>query len=238
MPLIGENRQSFFSASYSENECQSRYVIIHPTNPLKKYTAPALTLPVSNFPATSLISTTLEIESLSKDEAKETNSSMSGRRVKWFAKGEAYWLFRSGGGWLPIQMPKQLPQIFQSHQFRVTVGKWRSQVVVVKDENAGKFLDRLFEIGHGARKSGVQFIGWHIMSALADAHGNAFFRTSGIRDADETQNHGVTPLCRIFQKRQLVAHGIGKHRLENEALSLINKFLPQFCGDFGCLISI
>jgi integrase len=115
---------------------------------------------------------------------------------------------------------------------------WRSQVVVVKDEDAGKFLNRLFEIAHGARKPGVQFIDWHIMSALTDSHGNACFRTVGIGEANETQNHGVTLLCSIFQKRQFVAHGIGKHRLEYETLSLTDKFLPQFGGNFSRLISI
>jgi hypothetical protein len=36
--------------------------IIHATDSLKKYTAPALTLPYSNFPATPAIPTALEIE--------------------------------------------------------------------------------------------------------------------------------------------------------------------------------
>ncbi len=114
----------------------------------------------------------------------------------------------------------------------------RLQVVVVKDENAGKFLDRLFEVGHGARKPRSQFVGWHIMSALTDAYGNALFGTVGISYADEAQHHGAALLGNLFQKSQLVTHGIGKHRLENKTFPLAHKFLPQFGGDFSRLISV
>ena len=53
--------------------------------------------------------------------------------------------------------------------------EWRWQVVVVKNENAGKLPDGLFEIAHGARKPRGQFVARHIMSTLADAHGDPFF---------------------------------------------------------------
>src|ERR1035437_7219280 len=116
--------------------------------------------------------------------------------------------------------------------------EWRSQIVVVKDENARKLSHRLFEIGHGARKPGSQFFGRHIVSALADAHGNAFFGTVGIGYANEAHHCSVTLLRRLFQKRQLVTHRIGKYRLENKTFLLAHKFLPQFGSDFSCLVSI
>ena len=113
-----------------------------------------------------------------------------------------------------------------------------SQIVVVKDENAGKFPDRLFEIGHGARKTGGQFCGRHIVSPLGDTHGNAFFGAVGIGYGNEAQHHGITFLGCPFQKSQLVTHRIGKHRLENKTLAQINKFLPQFRGDLRRLIRV
>ena len=52
--------------------CQSRYGIIHATDSLKKYPAPAFTLPCSNFPATPAIPTALEIEPAYSVEAADT----------------------------------------------------------------------------------------------------------------------------------------------------------------------
>lgn len=116
--------------------------------------------------------------------------------------------------------------------------EWRSQIVVVKDENAGKLANRLCEIGHGAWKPGGQFVGRHIVSTLGDAHGDAFFGTAGICYANETHHHRVPLLSSLFQESQFVTHRIGKYRLENKTLPLAHKFLPQFGSDFSRLISI
>jgi hypothetical protein len=43
---------------------------IHATNPIKKYTPPALTFSFSHFPATSYISAALEIKSAGSSETQ------------------------------------------------------------------------------------------------------------------------------------------------------------------------
>ncbi len=76
------------------------------------------------------------------------------------------------------------------------------------------------------------------MSALRNTHGHPFLRATSVGQADKTQNNGITPSGRLFQKSQLVTRWIRKDGLENKTLALIHQFLSQRCGNFRCLIII
>ena len=111
--------------------------------------------------------------------------------------------------------------------------KRAGQIIVVKDDDAGKFLDGLPEIGGGARKPGGQFVGRHIVSALADPHGHAFLGAVDAGNADEAEHHGITAPGSVLQKGEFFSRGIRKHGLENKALALADQFLPQRRRDLG-----
>jgi len=66
--------------------------------------------------------------------------------------------------------------------------------------NGGKLPDGLFEIGQGAGKAGGQLASRHVVVTLADTHGDAFFGTTGISQANEAHDRSVTLLSRQLQK--------------------------------------
>ena len=74
----------------------------------------------------------------------------------------------------------------------------------------------------------------HIVTALRDSHSDALLGNLGTGDSHETKNYRISNRSRIFQEGQLVANGIGKNRLKNEALTLSDEFASQrirhLCG--------
>ena len=93
-----------------------------------------------------------------------------------------------------------------------------SQVVIVEDQDVREGGDGFGEIRLRPGKTARKFVGRNVMPALGYPHGNALLRHPGSRDADKAEDYGVTGGGRVCEEADLIAYGIGKDRLEDEAL--------------------
>ena len=104
------------------------------------------------------------------------------------------------------------------------------QVVVVEDPDTGEFADGRLEVRQGPWVAGDEFVRWHVVTTLGDAHRHALLRDLRTGNANEAQDYRVSPSRRVFQERQLVAHRIGKDGLKHETLPLIHQCASQGSG--------
>ena len=89
--------------------------------------------------------------------------------------------------------------------------KRRAQIVVVENPDVRHDTDRRAQVGERARVAGDELIRRHVVTALGDAHGDAFLGNLRAGNSDETEHHVVAVAGRFLQERKFVAHRIGEH---------------------------
>ena len=105
-----------------------------------------------------------------------------------------------------------------------------TQIIIVENPDIGQFAHGGLEIGKGARVTGDEFVRWHVVTTLGDAHRHALLRHFRAGNPDEAQDHRVSACRGVFQESELVACRIGKDRFEDKAFSLLHQRITQCFG--------
>jgi hypothetical protein len=113
-----------------------------------------------------------------------------------------------------------------------------AQVAIVVNQDVRKFTNGCLQIRKRAWKPGRQFLGWHVVAALRNAHGDALIRYFRTGEANVAQYYCITRLDGLLQEAEFVTCGIRKNRFEYKALVSFHELSPQSVRHFRCGVRI
>ncbi len=112
------------------------------------------------------------------------------------------------------------------------------EVLIIVHDDVWQDPDAFFEVGERSRKTGGQFVTWHIVAALGDAHGHPLFGGLGGSQADEAEDDIVTGADCFLEKGDFITNGVGKHGFKDKTLALFQEGFAERGGDFRGVVGV